>query len=188
MQYRNRTIRGVFDHRLVRVLSIGPSNVLANTEDAYVVDVRTKSEFRVPLWAPHRIRPQVGDFWMVTDSSGSWNFDSLVSPMVLPAAKTLQDVIDLLASLGLIDFQPDEAPTGAAVASAHSAYVGEVRLFRGATPDGWLECDGSAVSRTRYWRLFDAIGTTEGVGDGSTTFNLPTYAAASPARYAICAS
>ena len=41
------------------------------------------------------------------------------------------------------------------------------------TPDGWLTCDGSAVSRATYSALFSAIGTTFGVGDGSTTFNLP---------------
>lgn len=40
-------------------------------------------------------------------------------------------------------------------------------------PSGWLECDGSAVSRTTYSTLFAAIGTTFGTGDGSTTFNLP---------------
>lgn len=38
---------------------------------------------------------------------------------------------------------------------------------------GWLFCDGTAVSRTRYARLFARIGTTYGAGDGSTTFNLP---------------
>lgn len=42
-----------------------------------------------------------------------------------------------------------------------------------AAPSGWLECDGSAVSRTTYAALFSAIGTTYGTGDGSTTFNLP---------------
>ena len=41
------------------------------------------------------------------------------------------------------------------------------------TPTGFLICDGSAVSRADYAALFDAIGTTHGVGDGSTTFNLP---------------
>lgn len=41
-------------------------------------------------------------------------------------------------------------------------------------PTGWLECDGSAVSRTTYANLFAEIGTTYGVGDNSTTFNLPT--------------
>ncbi len=40
-------------------------------------------------------------------------------------------------------------------------------------PDGWLACDGSAVNRTTYAALFDAIGTVWGVGNGSTTFNVP---------------
>lgn len=40
-------------------------------------------------------------------------------------------------------------------------------------PNGFLLCDGSAVSRTTYADLFAAIGTTWGIGDGATTFNLP---------------
>lgn len=39
--------------------------------------------------------------------------------------------------------------------------------------NGWLECDGSAVSRTTYADLFANTGTKYGIGDGSTTFNLP---------------
>lgn len=42
-------------------------------------------------------------------------------------------------------------------------------------PAGWLLCDGSAISRTTYANLFAAIGTTWGIGDGSTTFNVPDY-------------
>ena len=41
------------------------------------------------------------------------------------------------------------------------------------TAKNWLECDGSAISRTTYAELFANIGTKFGVGDGSTTFNLP---------------
>lgn len=41
------------------------------------------------------------------------------------------------------------------------------------TPSGFLDCDGAAVSRTTYSALFAIISTTYGVGDGSTTFNLP---------------
>ncbi len=40
-------------------------------------------------------------------------------------------------------------------------------------PAGYLLCDGSAVSRTTYSGLFAAIGTTNGAGDGTSTFNLP---------------
>lgn len=39
--------------------------------------------------------------------------------------------------------------------------------------NGWLKCDGRAVSREQYSELFDVIGTSFGVGNGSTTFNLP---------------
>ena len=52
--------------------------------------------------------------------------------------------------------------------------VGTVSMFAGATaPAGYLLCDGAAVSRTTYADLFAVIGTTYGVGDGATTFNLP---------------
>lgn len=40
-------------------------------------------------------------------------------------------------------------------------------------PAGWLLCDGNAVSRTTYATLYAIIGTAYGVGDGSTTFNVP---------------
>jgi microcystin-dependent protein len=40
-------------------------------------------------------------------------------------------------------------------------------------PSGWLAANGSAVNRTTYAALFAAVGTVHGVGDGSTTFNLP---------------
>ena len=40
-------------------------------------------------------------------------------------------------------------------------------------PTGYLECDGSAVSRTTYAALFAVVGTTYGTGDGSSTFNVP---------------
>lgn len=42
-------------------------------------------------------------------------------------------------------------------------------------PDGTLECNGNAISRTQYSRLFGIIGTMYGSGNGTTTFNLPDY-------------
>lgn len=52
--------------------------------------------------------------------------------------------------------------------------TGGIVEYAGTTaPNGWLLCDGSAISRTTYADLFEVIGTTFGEGDGSTTFNLP---------------
>lgn len=66
-------------------------------------------------------------------------------------------VQDLIESLGTI-----YAPTGSVVAMATRV-----------VPIGYLECNGNTVSRTTYSKLFSVIGTTFGIGDGSTTFNLP---------------
>lgn len=42
-------------------------------------------------------------------------------------------------------------------------------------PAGWFNCDGSTISRATYSALFAVIGTTYGVGDGSTTFAIPNF-------------
>lgn len=66
---------------------------------------------------------------------------------------------------GIIDpagFSPSGIPAGQII------YVG----FSSA-PTGYLKANGAAVSRSVYASLFTAIGTTFGVGDGSTTFNVP---------------
>jgi len=52
--------------------------------------------------------------------------------------------------------------------------TGSITAYASSTaPTGWFLADGSAVSRSLYSILFDVIGTTYGVGDGSTTFNIP---------------
>lgn len=57
-----------------------------------------------------------------------------------------------------------------------SSPVGTIIDYVSTTPPtGFLECDGSAVSRTTYADLFAVISTTYGAGDGSTTFNLPDF-------------
>ena len=52
--------------------------------------------------------------------------------------------------------------------------TGVVMPYAGDTaPEGFLLCNGQAVSRTTYANLFTFIGTKYGAGDGSTTFNVP---------------
>lgn len=54
--------------------------------------------------------------------------------------------------------------------------VGAIMDYGGAAaPSGWLLCFGQAVSRATYVALFTAIGTAYGVGDGTTTFNVPDF-------------
>lgn len=47
-------------------------------------------------------------------------------------------------------------------------------------PDGYLFCNGQAVSRSTYAALFAIVSTTYGVGNGSTTFNLPNLVGTFP--------
>jgi microcystin-dependent protein len=60
------------------------------------------------------------------------------------------------------------------IAAAAGVPPGAVMHFAMATaPAGWIKANGAAVSRATYAALFAAIGTTFGVGDNSTTFNVP---------------
>jgi len=86
-----------------------------------------------------------------------------------------------------VDIKDDDtmataSATSLATSESIKAYVdsnagiptGTVSAFAGNTaPTGYVLCDGSAVNRTTQAALFAVIGTTYGVGDGSTTFNLP---------------
>jgi len=40
-------------------------------------------------------------------------------------------------------------------------------------PTGWLICDGSAINRTTYARLYSAISETWGPGNSYSSFNIP---------------
>src|SRR4051812_40968050 len=52
--------------------------------------------------------------------------------------------------------------------------TGTIVAFGGSVaPSGWVLCDGSTVSRTDFADLFTTIGTRFGIGDGTTTFNVP---------------
>ena len=75
------------------------------------------------------------------------------------------------------EYQQEGTPFGAKEAmQLYDGIVppGMLAPYAGKTaPEGWLLCDGSAVSRTTYADLFAVIGTTYGAGNGSTTFALP---------------
>lgn len=52
--------------------------------------------------------------------------------------------------------------------------IGTVAFFvKSSAPTGWLKCNGAAISRFAYSKLFAEIGISSGAGDGATTFNVP---------------
>jgi len=86
------------------------------------------------------------------------------------------------AAIALSKLATGALPTAITVASANMVTAtaqallpaGAVMPFAmNSAPAGWLAANGAAVSRSAYATLFAAISTTHGVGDGSTTFNLP---------------
>ena len=54
--------------------------------------------------------------------------------------------------------------------------TGSCTVYAGISiPAGYFLCDGQELSRTAYEKLYQAIGTAFGEGDGLTTFNLPNF-------------
>lgn len=93
---------------------------------------------------------------------------------------TLTAILEkVITQKDLDDSYYDSIETDAAITSAVAGVavpVGAVLpLATDVVPTGYLKCNGLAVSRTIYSALFALIGTTYGVGDGGTTFNLPDY-------------
>lgn len=74
---------------------------------------------------------------------------------------------DLSSRMADLEGALDSIPESSHIAGIVYPFAGE------GNPEGFLLCDGSAYSRTEYAKLFAAIGTTYGAGDGSSTFNLP---------------
>jgi len=62
------------------------------------------------------------------------------------------------------------------LASSNTTPTGTIQMWATASaPVGYVLCNGVAISRTTFSNLFSVIGTTFGIGDGSTTFNVPDY-------------
>lgn len=84
--------------------------------------------------------------------------------------------IEILEGNAYREISYSQLPSSPYSEVAYNAFIpaGLVSPFAGdSIPAGWLLCDGSPISRTEYARLYEAIGVCWGVGDGSTTFNLP---------------
>lgn len=87
--------------------------------------------------------------------------------LLRPYLKIATGITLTIASSGYLFVEDDDPSINPA--GVMSDYAGST------VPRGWLLCDGTAVSRIAYVRLFTAIGTLWGSGNGTSTFNLPDF-------------
>ena len=73
---------------------------------------------------------------------------------------------------------------GGNVVGIRGSVIGEIKAYAGLSiPDGWLECDGSEVSKTKYPNLYAAIGDLWGTPNSSSNFKLPNLKGRVPVGY-----
>jgi len=118
-----------------------------------------------------------------------WTLASLRTSLIKGAASTI-DTENLTGSRALISTNVGKVGTSTTTSTEISYLAGArsniqqqidnsipsgavMPFAMTAAPIGWLVCDGAAVSRTTYANLFAAISTQYGIGNNSTTFNLP---------------
>ena len=120
--------------------------------DTYIIDYTYPQDIE-----DHNQRPDSHSYLLARDGSrtatGILSYDqdfSFTDPNNIPSLKYVQTSMTLAVPAGFMTYWPATTP-----------------------PNGWLERNGAAVSRTTYSALFSVIGTLYGAGNGSTTFNLP---------------
>jgi microcystin-dependent protein len=117
--------------------------------------------------------PVTGQIWYDTDEAPPVVDNTLMSHEDTSAATPTEgQFLQYLSGL----WTPVEPPSGFAAGDYKTSAVATAK-------PGWLLCDGQAVSRSTYATLFVAISTTFGVGNGSTTFNVPNFLGKTPVGY-----
>ena len=111
---------------------------------------------------------QAESFSITKNTTGTTPTDSMKIAKVVCGTSTVTSVSQVnLTDIIQYAFQP----------------TGTIQMYGGQynnIPNNWLLCNGDPVSRTTYDKLFDIIGTQFGVGNGSSTFNLPDLRAKFP--------
>lgn len=94
--------------------------------------------------------------------------------ITISAGNTTITAGDMILTSGDVNMTSGTLILGDVTATFGDLPAGVVTWYGGTSaPSGWLECDGSEVSRTTYSALYAVVGDTFGNGNGSTTFNLP---------------
>jgi len=110
-----------------------------------------------------------GNLWQrFNELAGSWTLYT-GSGGGIGTPKTLALTIDASQKATF----PGEVVVGGRSVSEFSPTGSIIMWPKPTAPDGYLICNGAAVSRTTYAGLFAVLSDDYGNGNGSTTFNLP---------------
>jgi microcystin-dependent protein len=154
---------------------------VANTFAAALVDVNSLDDAAVTTSKINNLAVTTGKIanLAVTDDKLASTLDLSAKTITLPGSVGIPSgtVIESSIANGAVtkvklgaDAVAFLVPTGTVLPYAASS-----------APTGYLICNGDAISRSTYADLFNIIGTTYGVGNGSTTFNLPDLRGRVPA-------
>lgn len=160
----NAQVFGLLDEALDGVTTLTVSGNTALSSQNYATDQARRRVLKLigtPSSSFTITLPSVEKFYLIHNAT---NFEHTVKAggtgVTVPASALTYVYCD-----GTNTFSPSVGLT---------APVGTLMDYGGATaPSGWLLCFGQPVSRTTYTSLFQVIGTAYGVGNGSTTFNVP---------------
>jgi microcystin-dependent protein len=111
-----------------------------------------------------------GSAWANVDTTGMTNPMTTTGDTIYSSSGSTPARLGI-GSTGNVLTVAGGVPTWAAPSGVSTGFV--MMYAANAAPSGYLKANGAAISRSTYADLFTAIGTTFGVGDGSTTFNVP---------------
>jgi microcystin-dependent protein len=124
-------------------------------------------------WNGEKIIPKSFQVYKLTDITD--NLQVTLMATELTAEKTKNAMIRTLSTLNLPPTFGGLTQTS--VIQSSTCMIGEIRLYSANShpPFPWLFCNGTAISRIEYPRLFSVIGESFGAGDGKLTFNVPDF-------------
>jgi hypothetical protein len=146
---------------------VGEFIVRANTN----VDIKTTTG-NIELWA---------NTTMLSKSGGTNTLEVDGSDKMVTTSSTTTLTNTNIALTGVTNITGNTTVTGTTTLDVNNTFnmmptATIIQNVSATVPSGFLYCNGQAVSRTvTYARLFAAIGTTFGIGNGTTTFNVPNF-------------
>lgn len=157
--------------------------LLANSDVNLRISLFPGQQASTPTWVEtHKVHTDYSGCFGITVGKGNRDANSVANNYsdINFAAVYYWMKIEILEGSNYREVSYAQLPSSPYSEVAHNATLtfpaGIIIPFAGPAeniPSGWLLCDGSAISRSEYANLYDAIGVCWGTGDGSTTFNLP---------------